>query len=74
MRICDKEVLVSRGQGRRKSEDREGKGVAGGSGLGGAPYHQAQVALREVDHRRVEVGALVEGGYDDPGGQGRRCL
>lgn len=41
------------------------------SGRGAKTNHHAQVALEEVDHGRVEVGALVEGRQHDTGGQGR---
>ena len=37
-------------------------------------YNQTEVALGEVDHGRVEVGALVKGRDDDGDGQGRRDL
>lgn len=37
-------------------------------------HHQAEVALGQVDHGGVEVGALIEGGRDDRGREGRRGL
>lgn len=37
-------------------------------------HHQAEVALRQIDHGGVEVGALVEGGRDNRGREGRRGL
>lgn len=46
----------------------------GRNGGGGATHHQTQVALREVDHGRVEVCALVECGRHDGGREGRGGL
>lgn len=52
--------------------DVDGRDATDGYGVG--THHQAEVALRQIDHGGVEVGALVEGGRDDRGRKGRRGL
>jgi hypothetical protein len=37
-------------------------------------HHERQAALREMDHGRVEIGALVECRHDDAAGKGGRHL
>lgn len=52
--------------------DVDGWDAMNGDGVG--THHQAEVALRQIDHGGVEVGTLVEGGRDDRGREGRRGL
>ena len=40
----------------------------------GRAYQHAEVTLSQVNHGRVEVGALIEGGQDTRARQGRRDL
>ena len=39
-----------------------------------ATHHKAEIILGQVDHGRIEVGALIEGICDDSRRKGRRGL